>query len=249
MNNGLGPASPTAPVSSAGKVYVPKTPEVCTYDTDGNHKSSGRWDYVRDAENRLNQMSLLAAERRLEFTCDYQDRRGDKKVHTRAIGGMLPTDIRFVYDGWNLITEADANDNLICSYAWSHDLKWHVHWSRRRRSTQDCKPRSVTAAKQCFREHIKEQQSRLCKLEKLETISDYDVGLQRPGFPGQSEAELDDPQGTISETRFYIGYYIFRLISLTFFKDGTDVTYKESYHQPNRHLWSAREIRWRFPIH
>jgi len=42
-----------------GHVFVPKTPEIFTYDADGNLLSDGRWNYTWDAENQL-----LKAERR-----------------------------------------------------------------------------------------------------------------------------------------------------------------------------------------
>ena len=35
-----------------GNLYVAKTPEVYTYDLDGNTLSDGRWNYTWDAENR-----------------------------------------------------------------------------------------------------------------------------------------------------------------------------------------------------
>ena len=39
--------------SVTGHIYVPKTPEICTYDVDGNLLSDGRWTYAWDGENRL----------------------------------------------------------------------------------------------------------------------------------------------------------------------------------------------------
>ena len=42
-----------------GHVFVPKTPEIFTYDADGNLLSDRRWNYTWDAENQL-----LKAERR-----------------------------------------------------------------------------------------------------------------------------------------------------------------------------------------
>ena len=44
-------ASGETPVT--GNVFVPKTPELFTYDLDGNMISDGRWNYTWDAENRL----------------------------------------------------------------------------------------------------------------------------------------------------------------------------------------------------
>jgi len=42
---------------NAGKTYVPASPEIPTYDADGNLTSDGRWTaYVWNAENRLVEM-------------------------------------------------------------------------------------------------------------------------------------------------------------------------------------------------
>ncbi len=61
--------------SSAGGVYVAKSPEQFTYDADGNLLSDGRWNYTWDAENRLVKMESLTnapsgSKLRLEFTYD-----------------------------------------------------------------------------------------------------------------------------------------------------------------------------------
>ena len=60
--------------------FVPRTPEVFTYDLDGNLTSDGRWVYTWDAENRLSGMEAPAAvparhRRKLAFAYDAQGRR------------------------------------------------------------------------------------------------------------------------------------------------------------------------------
>lgn len=44
-----------------GRVYVPGTPEVYSYDFDGNITGDGRWLYTWDSENRLIAMDSIAA--------------------------------------------------------------------------------------------------------------------------------------------------------------------------------------------
>jgi len=59
MNNTTGsvwqPVAVTATglTTVTGNVFVAKTPEVFSYDLDGNMTSDGRWNYTWDAENRL----------------------------------------------------------------------------------------------------------------------------------------------------------------------------------------------------
>jgi YD repeat-containing protein len=44
--------------TNTGNLYVAQTPEVLSYDADGNLTNDGRWSYVWDAENRLIQMTV-----------------------------------------------------------------------------------------------------------------------------------------------------------------------------------------------
>jgi RHS repeat-associated protein len=66
-----------------------------------------------------------AAKKKLEFEYDYRWRRISKKVYEWNAGTSgydLAESRGFVYDEWNLIAELDGNDDLLCSYAWGHDL-------------------------------------------------------------------------------------------------------------------------------
>jgi len=61
-------------------VFVPKTPELFSYDADGNLLSDGRWNYTWDAENRLVKVESRsdtpqASWRRVEWTYDALGRR------------------------------------------------------------------------------------------------------------------------------------------------------------------------------
>lgn len=129
-----------------GHLYVPPTVEALTYDEDGNLTGDARWQYTWDAENRLKTMSTKSAavtagvpEQRLTFWYDSQSRRVRKKVELKTGGTWsVKNDVRFVYDGWNLISEVEYNAQardypasgdivpsrayLLRSYVWGPDV-------------------------------------------------------------------------------------------------------------------------------
>ena len=112
----------------AGHEFIPQTPETPAYDDDGNLTSDGRWTYTWDAENRL--VSVVAradipdaAKRRVDFVYDYQGRRMQKIVSAwNGSAYVTENTNRFVYDGWDLVAELDANASLVRSYMWGLDL-------------------------------------------------------------------------------------------------------------------------------
>jgi len=114
--------------SSTGFVYTAKTPVVYTHDDDGNLVMDGQWMNVWDAENRLiSQQSLFtvptAAKKKLEYEYDYRGRRIRKKTYDwNGSAWVADEDVRFVYDGWNLIAEINASDVIQQSYMWGLDL-------------------------------------------------------------------------------------------------------------------------------
>ena len=126
----------TGETTGSGNVFVPKTPEEYDtaqdrgYDDDGNQLRDGRWTYEWDAENRLKAMRSLAGspapERRLEVVYDSLGRRIRKTVwDDRDDGqGAELSDTLYVYDGWNLLAELDANSSnaKVRSYVWGLDL-------------------------------------------------------------------------------------------------------------------------------
>ena len=110
--------------------YVAATPEGFTYDVDGNMLTDGRWTYTYDAENRLLTMESLSAgssRQKLTFAYDYLNRRVSKKVES-AWGGSsyatIDSSIRYLYDGWNMLIEFDAQSSLalLKAYVWGLDL-------------------------------------------------------------------------------------------------------------------------------
>ncbi len=114
--------------SASGSVYVPKTPENFTYDTDGNQTVDGRWNYTWDAEYRLIRMvanTAVRPQQRIDYGYDAKGRRVSKKVWSNTAGtGSPATYNRFIYDGWNLLAELDGNNTnaIVRSYIWGSDL-------------------------------------------------------------------------------------------------------------------------------
>jgi len=119
-------------MDQTGHVFVPKAVEVFSHDLDGNQTGDGRWTYTWDAENRLiavetkaEAVTAGAPKQRLEFDYDDRWRRVSKKVfgwNTTNNDWELASEIRFLYDGWNLVAELGGSNNLLRSYVWGLDL-------------------------------------------------------------------------------------------------------------------------------
>jgi RHS repeat-associated protein len=84
-----------------------------------------------DAENRLIQLDSKSgfpsgSQRKLVFQYDDKGRRIRKTVYEN--GSSTPSlDLKFLYDGWNLLCELNAtNNNLVRSYIWALDLSGSV---------------------------------------------------------------------------------------------------------------------------
>ena len=116
----------TGQTSVSGNTWVPRTPEAFGYDSDGNLTNDGRWAYTWDAENRLRTMvpnTAIGPQSKLAFDYDARGRRIRKQVWSNAAGTGSPTnDLRFVYDGWNLIGALNSSLSLLNSYTWGLDL-------------------------------------------------------------------------------------------------------------------------------
>ncbi|MEI6779931.1 MAG: RHS repeat-associated core domain-containing protein [Verrucomicrobiota bacterium] len=109
---------------STGKLFVPKSQEQFIYDLDGNLTNDGHWAYTWDAENRLVRMTNNATtgpQQGLAFEYDWSGRRIHKQVWSQ---GVAPTNnVKFLYDGWNLLAEVNATNNaVIRSFLWGNDL-------------------------------------------------------------------------------------------------------------------------------
>ena len=119
--------------------FLAQNPESFDYDLDGNLTQDGQWDYTWDAENRLVRaetkasvaIPLVSIKKRLTFTYDAQSRRirktvesWDASLNSGAGGWIESLDLLFLYDGWNLLSELDANNgnSTVRSHAWGMDL-------------------------------------------------------------------------------------------------------------------------------
>ncbi|MEZ5387543.1 MAG: RHS repeat-associated core domain-containing protein [Prosthecobacter sp.] len=110
-----------------GFVYVPPASETVAHDDDGNLTEDAQWVYTWDAENRMTSATQKAiavaaglsatppARKQLTFAYDYRNRRIAKRVfqlHTSNLEPETSTwklvkDLRFVYDGYQMIAELD----------------------------------------------------------------------------------------------------------------------------------------------
>jgi hypothetical protein len=112
--------------TSVGHEFLPQTPEHFTYDNDGNLTQDGYWNYTWDAENRLVKLSpstTLGPQISLAFEYDWQGRRIHKQVWANTNWTGTPTnDVKFVYDGWNLIGILNSSFTLQTSFVWGSDL-------------------------------------------------------------------------------------------------------------------------------
>ena len=109
-----------------GNVFVPKTQEQFTSDLDGNLLSDGRWNYTWDAENRLTKMAANTSagpQNSLQFDYDFKGRRIRKQVWSNVSwSGSSTNDVRFLYDGWNLLAVANSSSSILQSCLWGSDL-------------------------------------------------------------------------------------------------------------------------------
>jgi RHS repeat-associated protein len=64
--------------------------------------------------------------KRLEFAYDYQGRRIQKRVFTQLEGGTAVLDLKYFYDGWNLLAEVNTANQVVRSYVWGLDLSGSV---------------------------------------------------------------------------------------------------------------------------
>lgn len=123
-----------------GHIFIPASPELFTYDDDGNLTKDGRWIYTWDAENRLKMMTTredlgtMSPDPlplvKLTFEYDANWRRTTKTVQTK-VGNVwqFTRQIRFLYDRWNLLAEyertspaGNATFTLVRTHNWGPDL-------------------------------------------------------------------------------------------------------------------------------
>ena len=102
-----------------GRVFVAKTPEVFTYDADGNMTSDGRFAYTWNAENRM--VSASNAEVVVTYAYDHKGRMIRKTI---SRGDAEPQSITYLWDGWNIIREVvrEGDSVAVADNLWGLDL-------------------------------------------------------------------------------------------------------------------------------
>jgi len=112
--------------SVSGNQFVPKTQEQFYYDADGNLTNDGRWTYAWDAENRLVSLvsrTNIGPQQLVKFEYHSKGRRIHKQVWPNTSGTGNPTnDVKFIYDGWNLMAILDSQSSMLQSFVWGSDL-------------------------------------------------------------------------------------------------------------------------------
>ena len=119
--NPPGTNTPDVVYASTGTVFVAKTPELFTYDADGNMTSDGRFHYTWNGENRL----VMASNDTTIVTYAY-DHRG--RMVTKTLCSSAPLrlikNITYIWDDWNIIREVvrEGDSVAITDYVWGLDL-------------------------------------------------------------------------------------------------------------------------------
>ena len=90
-----------------------------TYDADGNMLTRSGWTQSWNGENRM--IETINDDVKLQFAYDYMGRRIEKKVYN---GDVLTKRLRFVYNGYKLLEELDAqNENAtLRKYTWQEGV-------------------------------------------------------------------------------------------------------------------------------
>ena len=140
VNNATAPVWQQVTVTATGEtpvtgnVFVPRTPELFSYDLDGNMTTDGRRNYTWDAENRLIRVQSRsdtpqASWRRVEWQYDALGRRIRQTTwmwNTDSGTWQVTEDLKFVSDPLLFgrhVVELNATDNtLMRSYVWGLDL-------------------------------------------------------------------------------------------------------------------------------
>ena len=134
MNNTTGSVwqpvavTPTGLTTVTGNVFVARTPEVFSYDLDGNMTGDGRWNYTWDAENRLIKVesrpdTASSSWRRIEWTYDALGRSIQQVtlIWTNNAWFVLEN-LKFVSDpmlfGRHIVELNGTNNTLVRSYVW-----------------------------------------------------------------------------------------------------------------------------------
>ncbi len=98
------------------------------YDEDGNLISDAEYQYLWDAENRLAGAIPLyptAGSQAALYEYDYMSRRIAREIYawnTQIQDWEYDSELRFVYDQWNVVLVLDDANDIIRKYTWGLDL-------------------------------------------------------------------------------------------------------------------------------
>ncbi len=111
------------PASAPGHLLVPPATQTFQYDADGNLTNDCVWRYTWDAKDRLIKMDCLVSgpvAQHLTFEYDWRGRRIRKWVQDANTNTIA--DLRYVYDGWNLVAILNSSFSIQHSFLWGLDL-------------------------------------------------------------------------------------------------------------------------------
>jgi RHS repeat-associated protein len=97
--------------------------QTITHDKDGNLTHDGDLEYVYDAENRL--IRIVRGDHRVMMKYDYMGRRVEVMLEENDEEWETVWTRRYVYDGWHLIAEIDADTGglpVTSTYFWGYDV-------------------------------------------------------------------------------------------------------------------------------
>ena len=128
----------TGTPTTTNRFWYAQTPTTPSYDDDGNLTDDGRWTYAWDAENRLIQMETTNSATiaghpytKLQFGYDFQGRRVARHVWQNGTQAVptFKTSHRWLYDGWNVITEFTAPSATSTALTRVNTLTWGLDLS------------------------------------------------------------------------------------------------------------------------
>jgi len=88
-----------------------------TYDANGNMTSDGSQAYTFDDENRLTKV-----DRNGSASVSAYDALCRRVAYKKQTGETVTAETRYVYDGWNVVAELNASNNVKRRYTWGLDL-------------------------------------------------------------------------------------------------------------------------------
>ena len=92
------------------------------YDSNGNLTNDGTRSFAYSAENQLTNVTVSGVSRS-DFVYDGLGKRRIAREYTNSSGAwMLKSETHYVYDGWLLMQERDASNNVLVTYTRGLDL-------------------------------------------------------------------------------------------------------------------------------